>query len=95
MKLLLCAGCRDVVALHMDVRRTCRCGSSSGRYRSDGLTADVWGPQAVLLGLSNLEVPTLILGHSIEPGQERVTVGISAIPPWDENAHYHDESPGH
>ena len=42
MKLLLCSGCHDVVALVMDERRTCRCGASSGRYRDDGWDADVW-----------------------------------------------------
>ena len=93
MKLLLCSGCHDVVALEMAERRTCRCGSSSGRYRDDGWVADVWGPQAVLLGLRNEYVPELVLGQAIEPGEEYVTVGIYAIPPWDPHAHYHDEAP--
>jgi hypothetical protein len=91
MKLLLCSGCRDVVALQMDAKRTCRCGSSSGQYRADGWGADVWGPQAVLLGLRNQYIPALILGQGVELGQEYVTVAVYAIPPWDRNAFYHDE----
>jgi hypothetical protein len=93
VKLLLCSGCRDVVALQMDVRRTCRCGSSRGQYREDGWDADVWGPQAVLLGLRNQYVPPLILGQGVEEGEEYTTVGLYAIPPWDPHAHYHDEEP--
>ena len=67
MKLLLCSGCHDVVALQMESKRTCRCGSSSGRYRADGWDADVWGPQAVLLGLRNQYIPALVLGQGAEP----------------------------
>jgi len=93
MKLLLCSGCHDVVAIEMDERRTCRCGSSSGRYRDDGRDADVWGPQAVLLGLRNQYIPELVLGQAIDPGEEYVTVGMYAIPPWDPHAFYHDEAP--
>ena len=91
MKLLLCSGCRDVVALQMDTRRSCRCGSSSCQYREDGWDADVWGPQAVLLGLRNTYVPELILGQGVDPGQSYVTVGLYAIPPWDPHAFYHDD----
>jgi hypothetical protein len=61
MKLLMCSGCHDVLALQLETRRTCRCGSSSGQYREDGWDADVWGPQAVLLGLRNGLVPVLPL----------------------------------
>ena len=94
MKLLLCSGCRDVVALHIDEKRTCKCGASSGRYREDSWAADVWGPQAVLLGLRNQYLPPLILGQGVELGEEYVTVGIYAIPPWDRNAFYHDDEAG-
>jgi hypothetical protein len=94
MKLLLCSGCRDIVALQIDDRRTCRCGSSSGQYREDGWDADVWGPQAVLLGLRNPYVPPLILGQSIEPGEQYVVQTIYTIPPWDQHAFYHDEVEG-
>ena len=91
MKLLLCSGCHAVVALVTDERRACRCGSSTGRYREDGWAADVWGPQAVLLGLRNELVPELVLGQGVEPGEKYVTVGLHAIPPWDPRAFYHDE----
>ena len=94
MKLLLCSGCHDVVALVMDERRACRCGSSSGRYREDGWAADVWGPQAVLLGLRNEYLPLLVLGQGVEPGEDYVTVGLSAIPRGDPRAFYHDGGPG-
>ena len=90
MKLLLCSGCHDVVALEVQARRTCRCGSSSGRYGDDGWDADVWGRQAVLLGLRNEYVPELVLGQGVEPGEQYVTVGVYAIPPWDPHAFYHD-----
>jgi hypothetical protein len=93
VKLLLCSGCRDIVALQMDVKRTCRCGSSSGQYREDGWDADVWGPRAVLLGLRNQYVPPLILGQGVAEGEEYTTVGLYAIPPWDPHAFYHDETP--
>ena len=91
MKLLLCSGCRDVVALQMNERLTCRCGSSSGQYREDGWDADVWGPQAVLLGLRNQYIPELVLGQGVELGEKYVTVGLYAIPPWDPHAFYHDD----
>ena len=92
MKLLLCSGCHDILALQLETRRTCRCGSSSGQYRADGWKADVWGPQAVLLGLRNEVVPELVLGQGAEPGEMYATVGLSAIPPWDPRAFYHDEA---
>ena len=92
MKLLLCSGCHDVVALQMDSRRTCKCGSSSGQYRADGWDADVWGPQAVLLGLRNQYIPALVLGQGAEPGEEYAMVGLYAIPPWDPRAFYHDDA---
>ena len=76
MTLLLCSGCRDVVALQMDTKRTCKCGSSSGQYHADGWDADVWGPQAVLLGLRNQYLPTLVLGQGADPGDEYATVGV-------------------
>ena len=93
MKLLLCSGCHDVLALQLDTRRTCRCGSSSGQYREDGWDADVWGPQAVLLGLRNELVPELVLGQGAEPGETYATVALYAIPPWDPRAFYHDAAP--
>jgi hypothetical protein len=93
MKLLLCSGCHDVVALVTDERRACRCGSSRGRYRDDGWAADVWGPQAVLLGLRNEYLPELVLGQGVAPGEEYATVGLYAIPPWDPRAFYHDGGP--
>jgi hypothetical protein len=93
MKLLLCSGCHDVLALQMYGRRTCRCGSSSGQYRDDGYDADVWGPQAVLLGLRNEYVPSLVLGQGAEKGQAYATVDIYAIPSSDPHAFYHDEAP--
>ncbi len=93
MKLLLCSGCHDVVALVTGERRACRCGSSSGRYREDGWDADVWGPQAVLLGLRNEYVPKLVLGQGVGLGEKYVSVGLYAIPPWDPHAFYHDGGP--
>lgn len=90
MKLLLCSGCHDIVALRMDAKRTCRCGSSSGQYRADGQSADVWGPQAVALGLVNHSISALVLGQGAEPGQGYMTVGIHAIPAWDPHAFYHE-----
>ena len=92
MKLLLCSGCRDVVALQMDGRRTCRCGSSSGQYRADGWEADVWGPQAVMLGLRNEYLPELVLGQAAGPGAGYATVGLYTIPPGDPHAFYHDDA---
>jgi hypothetical protein len=47
----------------------------------------------VLLGLRNEYVPELVLGQGVEPGEEYVTVGLYAIPPWDPHAFYHDAEP--
>jgi SagB-type dehydrogenase family enzyme len=76
----------------MDSKRTCRCGSSSGQYRADGWDADVWGPQAVMLGLRNEYLPELVLGQGAGPGGEYATVGLYAIPPGDPRAFYHDDA---
>lgn len=51
MKLLFCRRCGDVVKLQR-TQRECGCGSSSGRYRSDGLRASYFG-DAVPLGIDN------------------------------------------
>lgn len=92
MKLLLCSSCRDVVALQMHTKRTCRCGSSSGQYRADGWDADVWGPHAVMLGLRNQYLPGLVLAQGTDPGEEYETVGLYTIPPGDPHAFYHDDA---
>ncbi|MHD0644747.1 hypothetical protein ACYPKM_03875 [Pseudomonas aeruginosa] len=53
MKLVYCVVCDDSVVLRME-ERMCRCGKSKGKYREDGLTADISGP-CVTLGFSSPE----------------------------------------
>lgn len=53
MKIANCLECGDLVRLHFDVRH-CRCGKTGGRYLSDGLHAEYWGP-ARMLGMLNHE----------------------------------------
>lgn len=51
MKLLLCPVCHDVRKL-LSEKTLCVCGSSWGRYLTDGLHAEIGG-QAIPLGFTN------------------------------------------
>ena len=93
MKLLLCRACHDIVAIHRAEPRHCRCGKSCGQYRPDGNHADVWGPHAVMLGLSNRDFPRLAAGEDAEEGFYP-TVDIYTQPPWHPRAHYHERCYG-
>ena len=53
MKLILCPKCSDVLRLFpAETMRTCYCGQSYGRYKADGLCAEIGG-EAIPLGISN------------------------------------------
>lgn len=54
MKLILCEKCSDVVALKVNIDRSCFCGLSGGRY-IDTLDAEVWGP-CFKLGFANFSL---------------------------------------
>jgi hypothetical protein len=51
MKLLLCKECQDIVRL-IDIKRTCKCGKSGGKY-TDELNAVYFGEMAVPIGFVN------------------------------------------
>jgi hypothetical protein len=51
MKLLFCKSCQDVIRL-IDTERSCRCGSTRGRYVNETL-AVYSGADAVPIGFAN------------------------------------------
>ena len=51
MKLLYCKKCGDIFSLRFEMRQ-CVCGSTGGRYTSNGLNSEVWG-SALPLGITN------------------------------------------
>ena len=56
MKLLYCRICEDIFPLDMGGLRECACKLSSGEYRKDGLTVDVYTLNrhtALVLGFAN------------------------------------------
>lgn len=57
MKLLYCMACGDIIAIHQDRWRFCRCGKSKGRYLEDGWHSEFHGFYAMPIGLSN---PSLV-----------------------------------
>ena len=52
MKLLFCENCSDVISLHLDEVRTCKCKSIGGKY-VDKLNAIYYGGEAVPIGFRN------------------------------------------
>ncbi len=52
LKLALCYACSDVIRLQVGLRRSCRCGKTSGAYNQDAVHAWVSGP-CIVIGLSN------------------------------------------
>jgi hypothetical protein len=62
MKLLNCLDCNDVVALLPMQDRKCYCGSSIGRYLSDGLRAIYNGPCRIL-GMRNSQYNQAVSGE--------------------------------
>jgi hypothetical protein len=52
MKLIFCLKCKDVLKLHVGIRRDCLCGKSWGMYLENGLDADIGG-RAIPLGFAN------------------------------------------
>lgn len=63
MKLLLCKKCLDLISLHIDEKRMCKCGSVGGKY-TDGLNAVYFGDMAVPIGFANI---TLIAAIHNQP----------------------------
>jgi hypothetical protein len=54
MKLLLCLDCHDVLKFGTPMQwRACQCGHSSGRYLSDGVSAEFKGDNARAIGIDN------------------------------------------
>lgn len=72
MKLILCEKCHDVVALRVDVNRSCECGESGGRYVDD-LYAEVWGP-CFKLGFSNLSLTQALRAQKYEGDSDEVVL---------------------
>lgn len=52
MKLLLCRECLDIISIHLDVERVCKCGKTGGKY-IDKLNAVYFGDMAVPIGFVN------------------------------------------
>jgi len=66
MKLLTCFSCRDVFSLGMYLHE-CSCGTVSGKYRPDGLHADVYMPSresGAVLGFANSSFKQALLEQS-------------------------------
>lgn len=69
MKLIICVECNDVVALRRTMRR-CECGKTYGRYRSDGLTAEV-SENAVSLAIGNGAIVSAIANLRLKQSDKR------------------------
>ena len=52
MKLIHCFECGDIFNLSSDREKVCSCGQSKGKYRRDGMHADITGP-CVGIGFAN------------------------------------------
>jgi len=54
MKLILCDKCGDIFNLNFHLKK-CSCGSSYGKYLSDGLNAEVGG-SSIMIGFANSSI---------------------------------------
>ena len=63
MKLLLCAYCSDVRALHTDDEIKCQCGRSQGRYTDDKRTGEISGADAYAIGFNNYTLIAALKAH--------------------------------
>jgi hypothetical protein len=70
MKLILCEKCSDVVALKLDIDRSCSCGKSGGRYVNE-LDAEVWGP-CFKLGFANSSLINALRAQKFEGDSKEV-----------------------
>ena len=62
-KLLFCPPpCWDIVTLHVDIFRPCRCGRSAGMFLDDGHHALLIGP-AIALGTLNEDLESAVKPH--------------------------------
>lgn len=52
MKLVYCTACLDIVKLNRSLRK-CICGKSGGYYLADGINVEIFGQEAVPLGIGN------------------------------------------
>ncbi len=66
MKLLYCRSCRDSLKLQQ-VTRTCRCGKSAGKMLSDAHHAEVWGRNAEVVGVGDLQLTQALNSPELEP----------------------------
>lgn len=78
MKLIRCTYCNDVVALIPGRLRACACGRSRGRYRADGIAADIAGP-CVALGIDNESMNKALAGHVADGKRHGVVAFIMPV----------------
>ena len=66
MKLLLCRSCKDSLRLQI-VTRTCRCGHSTGKLLMDMHSAEVWGRNAEVVGIGDVQLMHALNSPDLEP----------------------------
>jgi len=88
MKLLLCPYCSDVRKLRRELT-TCECGKSSGRYLKNGLKAEVWGDEALIIGLDNTQLARVIDLHLDRIPKDNLSIAAWIMGEPAKNVKYH------
>ncbi len=91
MKLLLCSDCGDTFKLTGE-RTTCSCGRCSGWYREDGITADVCGEEALVVGIDNVALARAIDLHFDCYPEDNLSIAAWIMANPARNVVYHDDS---
>jgi hypothetical protein len=88
LKLLLCPECGDCFKLG-GKQQTCTCGRCSGAYRADGLAADVYGAEAVVIGIDNVALARVIDLHFDRYPEDNLSIAAWIMSEPARNVEYH------